>query len=352
MPEGVYKVDVVLGSDHDSSITTVKAESRRLMFNNEKVNIGDRTKKTFIVDVRSPRIDEVRRISLKKRELNYLNWDDRLSLEFLGKKASVRSISITPYSPHRTLFLAGNSTVTDQDCSPWASWGQLLTAYLDTNIVVANYAESGESLASFKSAGRLDKILSKMNKGDYLFIEFGHNDQKRKGEGIGPWESFSDLLVLFVSRTRAHGGIPVFVTPTQRRSFNADGFITLTHGEYPAAMRQVAKDLNVPYIDVHKKTKVLYETWGVEASKNAFVHYPAHTFPGQEKALNDNTHFNEFGANEIAKCVLQGIIDLDLSIAHCITDKTFTYDPTSPDVIASWLVPMSPRVVSVKPDGN
>lgn len=352
VPEGVYKVDVVLGSDKHESITTLKAESRRLMFANEQVERGGKLKRTVIVDVRRPNIDHEHSIRLKDRELNYLNWDNRISLEFLGVNPSVRSISVTPFKASKTLFLAGNSTVTDQDCSPWASWGQMITAKFDTSIVVANYAVSGASLASFKGSLRLDKVISKMSVGDYLFIEFGHNDQKQKGEGIGPWDSFTDLLIEFIDKAREKGGIPVLVTPTQRRSFGADDKIKLTHGEYPDAMRQLAEQLNVPLIDVHHMTKILYETWGVDESKNAFVHYPANTFKGQDKVLEDNTHFNEFGANEVAHCVLQGIIDLALPIAESMIDENYHYTPTSPHKIREWNVPMSPREVSIKPDGN
>lgn len=352
VPEGVYKVELVLGSDKHKSLTTLKAESRRLMFHNESVKRGGELKKTILVDVRSTYIDEEHSIRIKKREVNYLNWDKRLSLEFLGDQPSVRSISVTPYKPSTTIFLAGNSTVTDQDCSPWASWGQMITASFDTSLVVANYAVSGASLASFRGDRRLDKLISRMLPGDYLFIEFGHNDQKQKGEGIGPWDSFTDLLVEFISKAREKGGIPVLVTPTQRRSFGPEKTIILTHGDYPDAMRQVAKDLKVPLIDVHQMTKVLYESWGVEESKNAFVHYPANTFKGQDKALKDNTHFNEFGANEVARCVLQGIIDLDLPIAQSMIDENYHYTSTSPHKIAEWDVPMSPREVSLKPDGN
>nr|MDA3853681.1 rhamnogalacturonan acetylesterase [Bacteroidales bacterium] len=137
-----------------------------------------------------------------------------------------------------------------------------------------------------------------------------------------------------------------------RRSFDKKGIIQLTHGDYPDAMRKVAIDREVPLIDVHKMSKELYEAWGINESKQAFVHYPAHTFPGQDKELKDNTHFNEFGANEIASCVIPGIIDLKLPIQEFIRDKDFSYSPSSPHDFADWDVPMSPRYVSEKPAGN
>ena len=351
VPEGVYEVEIVIGAEDLHTNTTLKAESRRLMFHDLVLAPSETVTKTVMIDIRNPKINDKEAMLLKSREINDLNWDNRLTLEFSGDHPAIRSIKIKPAKKYTTLFLAGNSTVTDQDCSPWASWGQMIPAYLDNSVVVANYAVSGSALASFKGAKRLDKILSIMQPGDYLFIEFGHNDQKRKGEGIGPWLSFTDLLNEFITRTQEKGGIPVLITPTQRRTFNNEGKIMLTHGDYPDAMRKVAQERNIPLIDIHKKTKIMYETWGKETSKKAFVQYPAHTFPGQDKALKDNTHFNEFGANEVAQCVLQGIIDLNLPIRKAIK-KGFSYDPQHPHTFSDWTVPMSPRFISTKPEGN
>ena len=350
--EGTYEVNITFGATDQNSETTVKAEGRRLMLFQVEVPKGETQTESITVNVRTPKIDEKRSINRKEREMNYMNWDDRLSLEFSGNYPAIQSIEIKPKEKYTTIFLAGNSTVTDQDCAPWASWGQMITHFFDNDISIANYAESGATMSSFKARGRLDKLLTLMQPGDYLFIEFGHNDQKQHGEGIGPWTSFTDLLNEFVNRAREKGGIPVFVTPTQRRSFNAKGIIELTHGDYPAAMRKAAKDLNVPLIDLNAKTKIMYEAWGPEASKKAFVQYPANTFPGQDEELKDNTHFNTFGANEIAQCILQGIIDNKLPIADHIIRFEAPYDPSSPSKFSDWKLIMSPRFVSKKPEGN
>ena len=350
--EDTYQVEITFGHPTLNSETTVKAEARRLMLFNETVSKGKTKTVVFTVNVRSPKIDEEQSIKIKPREANYMNWDNRLTLEFSGENVAVRHIKITPTYNFTTVYLAGNSTVTDQDCAPWASWGQMITNYFDNHVVVANYAESGESLQSFKNAGRLDKILSLIQPGDYLFIEFGHNDQKQKGEGIGPWESYTNLLIEYIELARNKGAIPVLITPTQRRSFNSEGFIDYTHEDYPAAMRKVASDHNVPLIDLNEMTKVLYETWGPEESKNAFVHYPANTFPGQDKALADNTHFNTFGAHEIALLIIQGIIDIELDISKHIINFNPPYSPEQPNSFNDWDLIMSPRFISEKPDGN
>lgn len=352
LPEGNYQVRARIGNPVARSVTTIKAEARRLMLLNHELKKGRTEEVTFIVNIRSPQISGTDSIRLKTREYNYMNWDDRLTLEFSGHNQAVQAIEIGPAKNVTTLYLAGNSTVTDQDREPWASWGQMITAYFDTHVSVANFAESGESLASFKNSNRLEKILTLVQPGDYLFIEFGHNDQKRSGEGIGPWTSFTDLLTEFIAAAREKGARPVLITPTQRRSFNDSGKISPTHGDYPAAMRKVAGALQVPLIDLNDMTKTLYEAWGPETSKKAFVHYPAGTFPGQEEELNDNTHFNAFGANEIALCILSGIKKQDIGLKDHIISIPEGYNPSTPTDPEEWNMPLSPRFVSKKPEGN
>jgi lysophospholipase L1-like esterase len=350
LPEGNYAVEVVLGGN-SSGITTVNAESRRLML--REIKTGEKETKTerFVVNVRTAKFGSNNSIRLKPGEINGLNWDDKLTLGFLGTPI-IQSIKIMPVSKIKTLYIAGDSTVTDQDKEPWGSWGQFFPNYLTTDVVVANYACSGLALSSFKSGNRLEKILHIMQPGDYLFIEFGHNDEKAKGEGKGAWGEYTTLLEEYVTRARSKGGIPVLITPTQRRHFNADGTLNPTHGEFPDAMRKVAQEMQVPLIDVTKMTTLMYESWGDELSKKAFVQYPANTFPGQIKALADNTHFGSFGANEVAKCVVQGIKNLGLDIAKSIKPSFPNYDPKKPSQPNDWTVPMSNRFEIVKPDGN
>jgi len=350
--EGNYKVKITMGSEDKETNITIKAESRRLMVGELSIKKGSQVTKTFNVNVRTPKIDGTTVINLKDREIGELNWDNKLTLEFLGVVA-IQNIEIIPIKDVTTVFLAGDSTVTDQDLEPWASWGQLITQYFNEDVVIANYAASGESLSSFKARGRLQKILSVIKSGDYMIIEFGHNDEKLKGEGNGPWQSYSDLLTEFIQTAREKGAIPILVTPTQRRFFNENGTLKPTHGDFPDAMRSVAKKLNVPLIDVTQMSTQLYESWGDEMSRNAFVQYPANTFPGQDKALDDNTHFNSFGANEISLCVIKGIRDLTIPLKHYITKQIpSSYNPKKPNSISTWTLPMSSRFEIVKPDGN
>ena len=320
VPDGNYKVTVKLGSPVSAGETTVRAESRRLFIEREKTDAGKFKKETFIVNKRNTRISDTERVRIKHREKKKLNWDNKLTLEFNGPAPRVAEVVIEPTRKPITVFLCGNSTVVDQDNEPWGSWGQMIPRFFTEKVAVANYAESGESANTFLAAHRFDKALTQMKKGDYVFVEFGHNDQKQKGKGKGPWTSFYDSLKEYIVKTREKGATIVFVTPTQRRSFGDDGKIKDTHGEYPAAMRKLAEEEGVPVIELNEMTRTLYETLGVEESRRAFVQYPANTFPGQTKALEDNTHFNPYGAYQIAKCILQGIKDKKLGLARYIKD--------------------------------
>ena len=183
-------------------------------------------------------------------------------------------------------------------------------------------------------------------------MEFGHNDQKEKRPGSGAFYNYAYALKQFVDEARAKGATPVFVTPTQRRQFDEAGKIRETHANYPEAMRWVAKDLNVPVIELHDMTRTFFETLGVEDSKRALVHYPAHTYPGQQKAFEDNTHFNPYGAYEISKMVVEGMKELRLPPVDHLRDDYTPFSPSSPDDWRTFHWNDTPFIDIVKPDGN
>ena len=352
VPDGNYKVTVRLGSRKQAGITTVRAESRRLFIESVPTKKKEFIERTFIVNKRNTHIDGNEYVRIKPREKRKLNWDDKLTLEFNGSVPVCESITIEPADTTvTTVFLCGNSTVVDQDNEPWASWGQMIPYFFDTNVCIANYAESGESANTFIAAGRLKKALSQMKKGDYLFMEFGHNDQKQKGPGKGAYYSFMTSLKTFIDEARLRGAHPVLVTPTQRRSFDPDGHIRDTHEDYPEAMRWLAEKENVPLIDLNEMTRTLYEAMGVEPSKRAFVHYPAGSYPGQTQDFADNTHFNPYGAYEIARCIVEGLKTQVPDLARHL--KPFpTFDPAHPDNPDYFHWDDSPFTEIEKPDGN
>lgn len=354
VPEGNYNVTVTLGDADSASVAAIRAECRRMMVQQVKTKKGRFATVSFTVHVRDSLIQgTAKKVRLKPREINYLHWDHKLTLEFNDAHPKVCAIEITPVQDAITVFLAGNSTVVDQAEEPYAAWGQMLPSFFQPGkVAIANYAESGEALNSFISARRLEKVLSLMKPGDYLFIEFGHNDQKQKGEGIGPFTSYKRDLKFFITEARRKGGIPVLVTSMHRRNFDSTDKVVNTLGDYPAAVRQTAAEENVAIIDLNNMSKTLYEAWGPDKSQLAFVIYPAHTFAGQEKELKDNTHFNPYGAYEIARCIVQGIRDNKLDLAKYLKKEVRSFNPARPDDIKKWHWPLSPRMNVVKPDGN
>ncbi len=352
VPEGNYLVKVVLGNDSTESVTTVKAESRRLML--EKIDTGKGVYSThsFMVNIRHTKINDTDSVKIKPREIGKLIWDRKLTLEFNGNHPSVSRIEITQKEPKVTLFLAGNSTVVDEAEEPWSGWGQLFSRFFTSDVAVANYAESGEAANTFVSSKRFAKLLTKIKKGDYLFIEFGHNDQKQKGTGKGPYTSYKNDLKYLIRQTKEKGAKPILVTSMHRRFFDEQGKVVNTHGDYPDAARQTAREEQIPLIDLNAMSKVLYEAWGPDGSKRAFVHFPAGTFPNQTEPLADNTHFNPYGGYEIAKCILKGIQEAQLPIQKYIVKDFGTFDPAHPDDVNTFYLPPTPFSSMRKPDGN
>lgn len=353
VPDGNYRVTVTLGSKKRAAQTVVRAESRRHYSDVITTKKGQFRTLTFVVNKHEPAIDGARQVKLKPRELTYKNWDAMLNLQFCGPAPAVQRITITPDTTATTVYLCGNSTVVDQEQEPWASWGQMITRWFDNRVVVANYAESGLSATTFLAQLRLDKILSTLRPGDYVICEFGHNDEKEKKPGDGAWYSYTRNLKIFVDRVREKGGNLILVTPTARRFFEADQHtLRNTHGDYPEAMRTVARRENVPYIELNGMSTTLYQTLGFEGSKKALVHYPANTFADQPKPLADNTHFNPFGAWEVAKMVVMGLKQLQSPLAAHLRGDWQDFDPAHPDNPETFVWYPSGNTSLTKPDGN
>ena len=349
VPDGNYLVKVVLGGKKNSN-TTVRAEGRRLMMDNITTKRAKDTQEvSFTVNKRTPLIDEKNGVKIKDREKAYFTWDDKLTLEFNGDMPAVKHIHIEK-ADVPTIYLCGNSTVVDQNYEPWASWGQMITRWFGPEVAISNHAESGLTARTFIASNRLDKILTTLKKGDYVFVEFGHNDEKEKKPGDGAWYHYQYQLKIFVDQVRKKGADIVFCTPTQRRAFNDDKKTLMnTHGDFPAAMKMVAEKENVPLIDLNSLTKTFFETLGYEDSKRALVHYPKEMY-GRE--LADNTHFNTYGAYEVAKCVVMGMKQLNLPVVQYLRADWQDFNPAQPDDWKTFKWAPSRISENVKPDGN
>lgn len=358
LPEGNYDVKIRLGDGKGSSATTVRSECRRLMLENIRTVNGKISTQKVTVHIRDSLIrnrqgDVFSKVKLKSREYAYLHWDNLLTIEFNDSLPKVSAIEISPNKTAVTIFLAGNSTVVDQDREPWAAWGQMFPRFIEAGkAVVANYAESGETLKAFKAEKRLDKIWSMAKPGDYLLIEFTHNDQKPGGNHLDPFTTYKETLKEWIAEARQRKIIPVLVTSMHRRSFDSTGHIINTLLDYPEAMRQTAKEENTALIDLNAMSKILYETWGEEKSIKAFVHYPANTFPNQPEALKDNTHFTPYGAYQLARCVVSSIQSQHLPLEKFIRKDVTAYDPAKPLPAENFYWPPAAFVTASKPDGN
>ncbi|MFF0731770.1 rhamnogalacturonan acetylesterase [Streptomyces chartreusis] len=293
VPPGSYDVKVVLGGDTASS-TSIAGETRRALLPETAVPAGERTARSFTVDVRTP-----------EGEPTGAEGTPGLDLRLGGAAPALADIRVTPARRARQVFLVGDSTVCDQPGDPYSGWGQQLPQYLRKGLSVANHADSGESTVSYLADARLwATVRPLIRPGDLVLIQLAHND-KTSDEA-----TYRANLETLVAGVREKGGEPVLVTPIVRRWFNSDG--TLNNGtallvnglgvDHPAVMRSVAAARDVPLIDLTAKTKALVESLGVEGSKTLYLY--------NEK--RDNTHTSVHGATVYASLVREELVALHL----------------------------------------
>jgi lysophospholipase L1-like esterase len=338
--EGNYRVTVVLGDAEGESVTTVKAEIRRLMLERVRTAPGKFDTRSFIVNVRRPEISTGGEVWRKDREKTseIRAWDDKLTLEFTDARPAVGAIEIEKADDLPTIFIAGDSTSTDQSGEPFNSWGQMLTRFFRPEIGMANHGESGESLRSFIGEQRLAKVMSVIRPGDYLFIQMGHNDQKEKGEGVGAFTTYKSSLKRFIAEARQHEATPVLITPMNRLTFGDDGHIANSLGDYPEAVRQTAREEKVALIDLNAMSAPFYEALGPVEAHKAF-------------AGNDTTHHSDYGSYELAKCIVEGIRQAKLPLTRYLVDMP-PFDPAHPDPVDKFDVPAEPNARTARPYGQ
>ena len=326
LPEGNYRVTVTLGDPARASETTIKAEDRRLMLDAVTVPRGRTVTRSFVVNIRNARLAPPpanapggTAVRLKPREQGALTWDDELTLEILGDRAALTALTVEPATVP-TLFLLGDSTVTDQPAEPAASWGQMLPALFGDGIAIANHAESGETLKSFLTELRLDKVLSLVKPGDWAAIQFGHNDQKANwpqthAPAATTWR---DYLRTYIAEFRRRGVHPILVTSPERRNWTGPR-IRPTLSDYADAARVVATEKGVPLLDLNAASIAHNEAVGPDRAPLTF---------------NDNgkdaTHHNNYGAWVLARAVAGGIADARLPLARHLRSDLAAFDPARP----------------------
>ncbi|OXB01959.1 rhamnogalacturonan acetylesterase [Flavobacterium pectinovorum] len=221
-------------------------------------------------------------------------------------------ISTICFAQKTTVYTIGDSTMAnkkDPDRNPEHGWAQVLQPFFKDNIVVENKAVNGRSTKSFINEKRWDSIYKKLKKGDYVFIEFGHNDEKIEDSTryTNPHTSYRYNLIKFVKESREKGAIPILLTSIARRNFNEKGVLVPTHGEYPLETRLVAQEYKVPFIDLEYLTELLEQSYGPEKSKQLHLHFKAGENAYYDKDKADDTHLSLLGATKIAQIVVDQI---------------------------------------------
>jgi len=215
-----------------------------------------------------------------------------------------------------TVFTIGDSTMAtkgESDNPFERGWGQYLQYFFDHDkVIVDNHAKNGRSTLSFINEGRWKTILDKLQPGDYVFIQFGHNDQK--SQATAAQGGYRDNLIRYIRETREKGATPVLMTPIVRRRWSETGTLTDTHGEYPAVVREVGAEMRVPVIDMQQKTQELMLSLGVEGSKKLHLFLPAGMLTKYPAGVEDNTHLNDYGARKYASMAAEGIRESRLPI--------------------------------------
>ena len=218
-------------------------------------------------------------------------------------------ITTTCFAQKTTIYCIGDSTMAnkkDPEKNPEHGWAQVLQPFFTDNIVVENKAVNGRSTKSFINEKRWDSIYKKLKKGDYVLIEFGHNDEKIEDSTryTNPHTLYRYNLIRFVKETRAKGATPILLTSIVRRNFNEKGVLVPTHGDYPLETRLVAQEYKVPFIDLEYYTELLEQSYGPEQSKQLHLHFKAGENAYYDKDKADDTHLSLLGATKIATIVI------------------------------------------------
>lgn len=226
-----------------------------------------------------------------------------------------------------TVFLIGDSTMADKplDENPERGWGQIFPQFFTNEISIQNHAVNGRSTKSFIKEGRWDTVMSRLKKGDYVLIQFGHNDQKLEDSNrSAPAHTlYKENLIRFVNDVRSKSANPILITPVMRRKFDEKGKFVDQHGDYPSVVKEVAALMKVPLIDLHQLSEKLIVEHGVEGSKKLFLHIPNNHFKNI-KAREDNTHFSIYGASSMASLVCEAINQQQLGLAPYLKTSGFS----------------------------
>lgn len=235
------------------------------------------------------------------------------------------SCAFTSDLPNKvTVYMIGDSTMANKpkEDNPERGWGMMLQDYFDSTVVVENHAMNGRSTKSFISENRWKIVCDKLKPGDYVVVQFGHNDEsiEKKNRYASP-SDYKTNLIKFITETQGKQAYPVLCTPIMRRRFDKNGKFYDTHGVYPDIVRHLADSLKVPLFDMHRKSEKLIFEAGLEGSKSLFLFIDSVSYKSLPHGKQDNTHFSEYGAKKMAELAVESLVELNCDLAKRLKKK-------------------------------
>ncbi|HJV97932.1 MAG TPA: SGNH/GDSL hydrolase family protein [Arthrobacter sp.] len=325
LPNGDYTVKLIAGDAAEATNIAITAEKMA------KVQLTDKAAGQYL-EMEFP-------ISLV---------DGQLNLDFTGTAAKINSLVIAARAPRTAttdpgVYLAGDSTVQTYDAGyvPQAGWGQMIDRFFDDKVAFRNHAIGGRSSKNFISQGRLDEILRVINPGDYLMVQFGHNDATfGVDDRYASPADYKEYLRTYVNGARQRGATPVLVTPVGRRDYDeATGKFNVSFPEYVAKMQELAAEESVALVDLSALSRAYYDAIGPEDTKSVFLHVDAGVYPNRPNGTVDNTHFQEYGAIQIARLIAGSVKQLSLPLAaHALEITPPSTVPAKPQALVAGSV--------------
>lgn len=342
--EGNYRVRVRLGDPDFEGNTTVKAEARRLMLESVRTAEEGMVTKTFLVNVRGPALPGGGSVKLDPREPGSFTWDDKLSIQFSGGWVALSDIEIEKVNDAVTVFLCGDSTVTDQPREPYGTWGMMLPRFFGPGVAVANHAESGQTLKAFGKERRWEKVMRQVKAGDYVFLQFGHNDLNRSGRNAlwpagdpsGDWSQthseagtdYKQLLKAYAAEVKGKGATPVIVSPMVKIDIRTGALNEAGLRDYPKAAVEAAQEAGIACIDLNAMSVALVKGLGAENARRAYV---------------DGLHTNSYGGYLLARCMVEGIRKDVPALAALLAPDAGTFDLDRPQPLPEeFRLPLEP----------
>ncbi|WP_179090149.1 GDSL-type esterase/lipase family protein [Paenibacillus sp. FSL H8-0548] len=323
-----FNVDLPYG---DYSITVVSGDSQ------EAAHVG------MVVEmIQKVATTAVASGSFMERSFTLSMVDGQMNMFFTGTAPKINSLIITKL-PERTantvpnVFLAADSTVSSYGASakPQAGWGQMISRFFTSDVNFVNRAIGGRSSKSFIVEGRLDSLLQELRPGDYMFVQFGHNDASIDNEArYASVPDYKNYLKLYINGARQRGATPILVTTVTMRYFDQEGKAIPSFVDYVNATKEVAVEMNAPLVDLSALSVAYLNLIGPETSKLVYLHVPAAIYSAFPDGLIDNVHFQEFGAIQIARLVAGAVKQLDIPLAGLVTDVTIPPVPSVPQNVA------------------